>query len=198
MSLKSFNFQSLNKYFGAQSAADLNIFLEKLPQHTSQSVLTAAAVAWIAVAGMGLFLTIKTQELTEIRSSLMEAEALTPIVPVIRDAPVSSEELQVFVEQLSKIYKGLEIKQQGPSITVNATTINAYTEFREAIGHIQNGGTGWRVSVEKFCVGLECDPNPIQAELRINRVSIEKQSVDKDKTTKKKTDKKGDKKDSKK
>lgn len=171
-SLKDFDWRSLKKYTSPQAADDLNAFLEKLPQNTGQTMLIIAGVAWGAAGAIGLYTTVQLQKLTEIRAELQEADALKPVVPQIKDVAVRPKEVETFVGRIKETYGGLKISSNGPTITITAQSTAAFGQFREAIGHVQNGGSGWRVNIDKFCVGRECDRYPLSASLRINKVSV--------------------------
>lgn len=174
MSPKSFDWRKLQRYLGPQATGELNAFIERLPQTAGQTILIAAGIAWASGAAVGLFATIKTQELVELRTKLSETKALQPAVPRIRDVPVAQAEVQDFAKVLASTYPGLTVKQQGPSIFITAPSTGSFGQFREAIGHVQNGGSGWRVNMEKLCVGRECAKDKLAALLKINKVSIEK------------------------
>ncbi|MGB4057359.1 MAG: hypothetical protein WBK77_04680 [Alphaproteobacteria bacterium] len=173
-SLKSFDWRSLKKYADPKVSEDVNAFLEKLPQHAGQSILVMAGIAWAASGAIGLYTTLQIQKMTELRTKLQEAEALQPIVPIVKDVPVDPKEVTAFVDKIKGIYGGLSIKANGPSILITATSTGGFSQFREAIGHIQNGGIGWRVNIERFCVGRECERVPLAAALKINKVSVDK------------------------
>ncbi len=173
-SLKSFDWRVLKKYANAKAGEDLNAFLEKLPQHAGQTLLIMAGIAWAAAGAAGLFTAMQLQNLTKLRTELQDAKSLQPVVPVVKDAPVDTKELKEFVDKMSKIYDGLSIKLNGASILVTAENTSSFGQFREAIGHIQNGGSGWRVTIDRLCVGRECERIPLAAALRINKVSVEK------------------------
>ncbi|MFK7839602.1 MAG: hypothetical protein AB8B83_04670 [Bdellovibrionales bacterium] len=170
--LKDFDYRSLKKYASPQATEDLNAFLEKLPQHSGQTMLIIAGVAWAMAGAVGLFTAVQLQTMAEIRIELEEAEALKPIVPKVVNRPVSSKQVSEFSENAKDIYKGLEFRASGSKITMNAKTLSSFGQFREAIAHTQNGGQGWRVEVNKLCVGRECDRYPLAASLTINTVSV--------------------------
>lgn len=174
MDFKSFDWRSLQKYLQPQAANDLNAFLERLPQTAGNQILIMAGVAWSAAALLGLYTFIQTQKLIDLRTGLKDAKAVQPIVPKIKDVPVSQEEVTKYAKELSEIYRGLNIKSQGSSIQITATDTARFAEFREAIGHVQNGGSGWRVSVDRLCVGRECDKDKLAVLLKINKVSVDK------------------------
>lgn len=171
-SLKSYDWGSLKKYASPQAAEDLNIFLEKLPQNTGQTMLIIAAVVWCGAGLISLFTTVQLQKITKLRAEFTQAEALQPIVPKIENKAVDSKQVESFLAKSGDIYKGLKMQGRGSTVTITASTTNAYGQFREAIGHVQNGGNGWRVSIDRLCVGRECDRNPLSAILKINTVSV--------------------------
>lgn len=174
MDFKSFDMNALKKLTDPKLAGDLNIFIENLPEKAGQTILIAAGIVWAVAAGAGLFTTVKVQQLTELRTKVKEATALVPIVPKINDNPVSEEEIKPFVENLAAAYKGLSIMSNGSSIVITSSTTSNYGQFREAVGHVQNGGSGWRVALQKFCVGRDCDAQfKLAASLSINKVTVE-------------------------
>lgn len=174
MDFKSIDWTFLKKLADPKSSGDLNAFLEKIPQHAGQTVLIAAGIAWAMAGALGLYTTIQTQQMTELRAKLKETQALKPSVPVVKDVPVDKAEVEGFVKTLKTTYTGLDIQQSDASITITSNTTASFGQFREAVGHVQNGGTGWRVTLDKLCVGRECDNNQkLGAVLKINKVSVE-------------------------
>ena len=172
--LPELNMSTLQRLMQPQAASDLNDFLEKLPQNAGQVILIAAGIAWASAAAIGLYTSVQLRGLTELRAELKETQALKPLVPRIKDVPVNQRELDAFAADLSRIYSALNIKQQGASIQITAKSTALFGVFREAIGHVQNGGSGWRVSVDRLCVGRECDKNNLGVLLKINKVSVDK------------------------
>jgi len=173
VNLKSFDWRILNKYLQPQAANDLNDFLERLPQTVGNQVLIAAGVAWGAAGALGLYATIQTQKMIELRAQLKDTDALKPVVPRITDVAVRPDDVKKFADEMAKIYRGLSIRAQGSTIQITAAETARFAEFREAVGHVQNGGSGWRVTVERLCVGRECDRDKLIALLKINKVSVE-------------------------
>ena len=174
MDLKNFDWRSLQKYLSPKASGDLNAFLEKLPQTAGQTVLIAAGIAWASAAAIGLYTSVETKALITLRAELKGVESLKPIVPMIKDVPVNPAQLKTFGEQMAGIYRGLTIKPQGAGLYIASTTTGNFGEFREAIGHVQNGGSGWRVTVDRLCVGRECDRDKLAALLKVNTVSVDK------------------------
>lgn len=171
--LKSFNLGMVQKYTSPKAMDDLNVFLEKLPQNSSKTILLTAAAIWGVAGALGLFTTVKIQETAKLRVSLLEAEALLPKVPALKDNPVDTAAVKTFVDELKEIYKGLEITANAANITITAKSTAQFGEFREAIGHVQNGGAGWRVNLDRLCVGTECEGYALAASLKINRVTVD-------------------------
>ena len=157
-----------------QASKDLNVFLEKLPQTAGQTALIAAGIAWMAAAALGLYTSVQLKSLAELGAKLKETKALKPMVPKIKDTPISQDELKAFATDLAKIYTSLTIKQQGANFQITAKSTGLFGVFREAVGHVQNGGTGWRVTVDKMCVGRECDQNQLGIFLKVSKVSVDK------------------------
>lgn len=174
LDFKNFDMSLLKKMMDPKAAGDLNIFLEKLPYNAGKTVLIAAGIAWAMAAAIGLYASIQATNLTQLRGKLMEAEALTPIVPKIQDVPINAEEVQAFVEKAKAAYPNLAFEINGSSILITSANTSDFAMFREAIGHMQNGGQGWRVSLDKLCVGRECDKNfKLAVSLKVNKVSVE-------------------------
>lgn len=173
MNFSKLNMNTINKYLSPKAVDDANAFLEKLPQNTGKSMLIVAGVIWSVAAALGLFTTVKMQEFAERTLEIEEQKSLLPVVPKLRDTPVGSKEVHAFVEDMKTIYKGLDIKGNASKVTITGNTTAVFGQFREAIGHVQNGGAGWRVSIDKLCVGKECAKYPLGAILKINKVSVE-------------------------
>ena len=175
--LKKFDASSLKKLMDPKSSGDLNAFLEKLPQNAGNTVLIAAGIAWAMAGALGLYASIQTKQLTELRAELKKAEALTPIVPKISDVPIPKADLDAFVASAKETYTGLTFSVNGSNIVITAPQTSYFARFREAIGHVQNGGAQWRVKLEKLCVGRECgDKDKLGVSLKVNKVSVENPS----------------------
>jgi hypothetical protein len=174
LDLKSFDWRSLQKYLSPKATGDLNDFLEKLPHTAGQTILIAASVAWASAAAIGLYASMETKALITLRAELKNTQTLKPMVPMLRDAPVNAAAIKKFAEEIGAVYRGLQIKPQGAGMYISSTSTANFGEFREAVGHIQNGGSGWRVTVDKLCVGRECDREKLAALLKINTVTVDK------------------------
>lgn len=170
--LKSYDWRALKKYTSPRAAEDLNTFLETIPRHVSKSMLVAAGIAWAVAGVLGLYTTIQLQKLTELKATFQEDQALRPVVPKVENLAVRSEGLKKFIEGIETMYNGLSIKVQGSNIVLQATALSSYGQFRDAIGHIMNGRTNWRVDVDSLCIGRECDRFPLSVTLKVGKVSV--------------------------
>lgn len=175
--VKAFDIRKVQRYLSPQAMDDLNVFLEKLPQTAGHTVLMAAGIAWVAAAAAGLLATVQIKSLMEAKAKLAEAAALQPLVPRIEDTPVPKSDVEAFVKSMKDSYKNVDIKSNGPVIVISSKTTSAFAEFREALGHVQNGGSGWRVSIDKLCVGRECQTHQLAASLKINKVSVKEAEI---------------------
>lgn len=171
----SFDVKKLQNLFSSTSSEDINRFLEKLPHNAGHTVLIAAGIVWALAAAGGLYTSIQLKELTELRGELKATKALKPIVPVIKNVGVPPKELERFVERAKASYRGIKITSQGSEIVIAGSNTSNFTEFREAISHVLNGGKGWKVSISKMCVGRECKASQkLTVSMKINKVSVEK------------------------
>jgi hypothetical protein len=172
--LSSFNWRSLQKYANPKAADDLNAFLEKLPQNSGKTVLMAAAIAWGVAGAVGLYATVQFQKVTDLRAALSEAEALKPIVPIVKNTAVKNEDLAPFIDKTKKIYPGLDVSARDNIISISAKSTSSFGQFREAIGHVHNGGVGWQIGIKSLCIGRECKNNPLSVDSSVNKVSVDK------------------------
>ena len=137
-------------------------------------MLIIAAIVWCVAGGIGFMTITQMQKISEIRTELKEAEALKPIVPQITRKPVKQDDLKKFADNAGETYKGLTFKANRSAIVIDSNNLGYFSQFREAISHVENGGKGWAVSIDKFCVGRECERYPLAASLKINTVSVSK------------------------
>lgn len=172
INLKSFDIRALQRLTSKKTSQDLNAFLEKLPQRTGYVALGAAGVAWGAAAALVLVTLMQTQELATVRGKLEEAQALKPPVPKVKYNPVTTEAVSEFVNGFKEIYKDLKIDTNNNNIKIEADKTNQFPAFREALGHVHSGGARWRVSLQKLCVGRECDGNALMAQVQLQKVTI--------------------------
>lgn len=174
MSSKSFDWKSLQKFLDPEAANDFSRFMDKLPINAGKASLIAAGIAWATVAAFGLFTVMQAKELTELKATLETTEALKPLVPVISVDPVSNEELTKLANTFKTLYPSLTINTNSGSISIKSNKTEDFTQFREALGHAVNGGSGWKVKVDSLCVGRECKEGGLGATLKIEKLKIDK------------------------
>ncbi len=174
LDFKKVDMSMLKKMADPKAAGDLNAFLEKLPQNAGQTILIAAGIAWAMAGALGLYTSIQVRQLAEFRAELAKADALAPVVPKISDVPIDPTQVAEFIKKVSSSYPGLTMTANGSSILITSPQTSDFARFREAMGHMQNGGSGWRVTLEKLCVGRECPDNQkLAVSLKVNKVSVE-------------------------
>ena len=173
MSSKSFDWKSLQKYLNPQAANDFSRFMDTVPVHAGKGVLIAAGIAWAAVAAIGFFAVLQTKEITELRASLAESEAVKPMVPVLTLESVSNDELNKIVEKFKTVYPSLNTSSNSGTISIKSKQTADFAQFREAIGHLVNGGKGWKLEVNSLCVGRECKEGGLNATLKVQKLKID-------------------------
>jgi len=173
VSKEKFEWRSIQRYLSPQATDDLNKFLEKLPQNVGSSVLIAAGIAWAAAGAIGIYTTMQVRGLTELRAELAEVNALKPHVPILKDIAVNKNDIENFIGRMEVKYPDLTFSATGNTVLIVGKDTNTFAQFREALGHIQNGGNGWKIKLDNMCVGRECDKDKLRATIKINQVRVE-------------------------
>lgn len=171
----AFQLGQIQRFLSPNAYKDLDAFLEKLPSRAGHGLVIAGGIAW-AVAGFAvLYAVMQANHVMGLRADILKAEALKPTVPIISRRPVEAAQVAQFTEKLNEFYPQLNLRAQGSAIDIRATRTDMYGAFREAVGHLFNGGQGWRVEVDSLCVGRECPFNTgVQGVFTINRMRVEK------------------------
>ena len=171
--LQSFDWRSLKKYTSPQASSDLNKFLEKLPQNTNQTLLIIMGIAWACAGALGLYTSLQMRSFTELRAELQEMEAVKPSVPTLKNIAIDRNEVLRFTEQMKKTYRNIDVSAKSSSVVLHSNNTAYFGQFREAIGHVQNGGSGWKIEIDQLCVGRECKGKQLSAVLKLNKISVE-------------------------
>lgn len=166
--------KKVNALLSPRAFNDLNDFIEHLPQNAGKTVLIAAAIAWIFTAALGLFTTMKAQDLNNLRAQLQDAKALKPIVPVLKETPLDAKALQDLASRLSNIYTGLEIRPNNNTLVIASGSTSMFSTFREAIMQIGNMDAGWKIDIQSMCLGRECPQKQLSITLKIAKIKIDK------------------------
>ena len=117
---------------------------------------------------------MQTKELTELRGKLRGQRSAQTNCSNRNMSAVSDAEIKPFIEGIKPIYSGITMNNSGNTVTIQSKDTAQFSQFREAIGHVANGGLGWKVRVEGFCVGRECKSNPLDAVLKVEKLNIDK------------------------
>jgi hypothetical protein len=174
LSKQSFDIKSLQKYLNPEAANDFSRFLDTVPVHAGKGVLIAAGIAWAAVAVLGSFTVLQSKQITELRAELQANDALKPVVPTVAVNPVTKEEVNKISDKFKAVYPNLNFAVTGTSLSIKSKQTADFAQFREAIGHVVNGGKGWKVTVDSLCVGRECKDAGLGALLKIQKLKIDK------------------------
>lgn len=158
---------------------DLQSFVENLPEKVGTTTLALAGAVWL-VAGLAIIYgTTQSDKIAALKTELEQTNTLTPPIPIIQNVQIDKQSVQTFTKKAASEYEktGVKISEVNGKIEIRGNTGRQYGVFREAVGHIQNGGTGWRVSVDELCVGRECQTGKARSFLyglfSVSRINIE-------------------------
>lgn len=179
----SFDLRVLQKYTSSQSFNDLNDFLEKLPERVGTTLLAIGGAAWLFAGAAIVYANMESTKIQEMSAEAYKKEALTPEVPIVTTQPVNKAEIENFAMKLQSRFEPFDIvisTNRAGNIIINGKEGRHYGAFREAIGHIQNGGNGWRVNVVDLCVGRDCTKGRgkgstafLSGEFSINKIHVD-------------------------
>lgn len=168
------NFKKIQGYFSPDRIKGFDKFLDALPGNVGYNVFIFALSSWVLAGASILFAVTETRALSELRTKLLEVEALKPPVPEISYNPVPKAQLEKLVSDIGNLYPGISYMVDGNGrISISAGTVNYIPQFRAAISHLQNGGKLWRTEIATLCFGRECQGPKLQAELRFDFVRVE-------------------------
>ncbi len=168
-----FDLGQIKKLMSPHAYKDMDSFVREMPERAGQTILLAGGVVWLIAATGFVFSTVESEKIAKLRADVFKAEALKPVVPTIVNRPVDSEALKNFAEMANAQYPNVEIASQGEKIVLKATSSAAYWSWREAVGHVFNGGEGWRLSVDAMCVGRECKDGFLNATFAVNTLEVQ-------------------------
>ena len=153
-------------------------FLDAIPVNVGYNVLIFALSSWVLAGAAILFAVIETRNLTELRTKLLEVEALKPPVPKIVYTPVPKARLESLVANIDGLYPGISyMVSNNGLISISAGTVHYIPQFRAAISHLQNGDAMWKTEIATLCFGRECSGPKLQAEIRFDSVMVEDVSL---------------------
>lgn len=174
MSSKSFDWKSLQKFLDPEAANDFSRFMDSMPGHAGKGALIAAGIAWATVAALGLFTVMQAKEMTELKATLETTEAIKPLVPEIKLSAALPNDLTKVATAFKTLYPSLTVTASNGNISIKSKQTADFAQFREAIGQVVNSGKDWKVTVDSLCVGRECKESGLSANLKIQKLKIDK------------------------
>lgn len=174
MDMKNIDWNGVfKKYSDPQAVKDFDKFLDDLPMNVGYNALIAAGIAWILAGGTVLFASQEMDKVSKTRAELMKVQALQPPIPVLKEIPVPQATLKEVTKNLTEIFKGISIVQSGDGkLTVSAQDTDFFPQFLAALSYIQRGGASWKVNIETFCAGRECQGSKLSATLKIDLIKV--------------------------
>jgi len=165
---------TLKRLFSPHAYRNLDTFVEQLPLRAGQGIIIAGVAAWLAAGLAVTYVTMQANHVMALRADILKAESLKPSVPVISKIPVGEAELQPLVKRLTALYPQINISSSGNQVLIRGALTDKYGAYREAAGHVFNGGKGWRMNVESMCVGRECEGAQLLGTFSVNRLQVDK------------------------
>lgn len=174
MDMKNIDWNAVfKKYTDPQAVKDFDKFLDALPLNVGYNALIAAGMAWILAGGAVLFASMETQKVSQTHAELMKVQALQPPIPVLQFIPVPQATLKDVTKNLGEIFKGISIVQSGDGkMIVSAQDTDYFPQFLAAISYIQRGGPNWKVGIDTFCAGRECQGSKLSATIQIDVIKV--------------------------
>ncbi len=98
----------------------------------------------------------RAQVYAKLRTELLEARAVQPIVPTITEEPVPAAETAAKTDALKKVFKDLSITANDGSLTVSVDDPKYYGAFLQSVYAIMALGEGYKVTMTEMCQGSDC------------------------------------------
>lgn len=168
-----FDIGQIKKLLSPHAYKDMDSFVREMPMRAGQTILIAGGVVWMIAAAGFVFTTVESEKIAKLRADVFKAEALKPVVPTIVNRPVDAEALKEFALVANQQYPNVEISTSAEKITLKATDLQSYWSWREAVGHVFNGGAGWRLSIDSLCAGRECKDGALNATFSVNTLEVQ-------------------------
>jgi len=170
-----FDLALLKRYTSPHAYKDLDVFIEQLPMRAGNGIVVCGIAAWVIAGLCIVYVVMQANHVMGLRADILKAEALKPTVPVISQVPIDPAEIDTFTKAMTEFYPQLNFVNANGRIEIRAPKTDFYGAFREAVGHMFNGGTGWRVNVEEMCVGRECkNGTALYGAFTIDRLRVDK------------------------
>jgi hypothetical protein len=169
--------ETVKRLMSPNTYKNLNGFLEEMPLRAGYAGLIAGVVSLLLACVSVMYVVVQAGGLMQLRADILKAEALKPTVPVIKKTPVGDDEIAAFVKKMTELYPQIAVTSPSSgNIEIRSKTTDKYGAFREAVGHLFNGGKGWRADVNALCVGRECKNNndAVYGSFKIHRLRVDK------------------------
>lgn len=166
---------ALKRLLSPSAYKNLDTFVEQLPLRAGHAAVIAGGACLLFAALSVTYVVMQANNIMSLRADILKAEALKPTVPVINKAPVADAEVAAFIKKIESLYSQINLVPAGARVEMRASNVDKYGAFREAVGHLFNGGKGWRVTVEEMCVGRECKNNtPVFGAFTVHTLRVDK------------------------
>jgi hypothetical protein len=169
----AFDLNSMKRLFSTRAMKDAEELVMEMPERAGQSILIAGGIAWLIAAAGFVYVTMDAQKLAELRSEVFKTESLRPVVPTIVRQPVDKAQIDGFLAQNNDRYNNVLMEYKNNRLAVRTSSSSAFWAWREAIGHVFNGGEGWRINVHSLCVGRECKGDFLNGQFEVNTLTVQ-------------------------
>ena len=166
---------TVKRLLSPHSYKNLDTFVEQMPLRAGQGAIIAGIASWVLACLAVTYVVMQANNIMTLRADILKAEALKPTVPVINKVPAADADVAEFVKKIAELYPQINFVSAANRIEMRAGSTDKYGAFREAVGHIFNGGKGWRVDVDTMCVGRECKANtPVYGAFTVYTLRVDK------------------------
>lgn len=170
-----FDSAALKRLMSPHAYKNLDAFVEQIPLRAGYAAVAAGAASLVLACLSITYVVIQANNIMSLRADILKAEALKPTVPVITKVPVADTEIQAFSKRIKEFYTQLDVVSSGSRVELRSSQVDRYGAFREAVGHLFNGGKGWRIGIESLCVGRECKNKiPLQGAFSVHTLRVDK------------------------
>ncbi len=170
-----FDTATLKRFLSPHAYKNLDVFVEQMPLRAGQAAVIAGIASLVLACLSVTYVVMQANNIMALRADILKAEALKPTVPVINKAPVADAEVANFIKKIEELYPQINMIPVASRVEIRSSAIDKYGAFREAVGHMFNGGKGWRITVEEMCVGRECKNNtPIFGAFTVHMLRVDK------------------------
>lgn len=154
--MAKFDMETLQRYLSPEGFQGLDGFMEALPQRVGQSILIAGGIAWAAAAGCLLYANLVSESTAKLRTELVKAEAMKPLVPTITETDVPATEMNTKIEQIKKTFKDIGVNATDGKVTISSEDAKMYGAWLQSIYLVMGLGEGYKVTMTDMCQGSEC------------------------------------------